>query len=124
VRGNNRESRWSPDGKQIAFVSDRGTHALIAVYEFGRTTLRYADPGVYRDDLPRWSLDGTTLASCARPPVNRLGPSRPGRRPTARPAKSGTAATMPTAAFQFAAGGRIIFASQQDGWPPFKSASA
>ncbi|MGH9743527.1 MAG: TolB family protein, partial [Candidatus Acidiferrum sp.] len=66
IRGNNSQPQWSPDSKKIAFVSDRGTHALIGVYQFGDNTLRYADPGVYHDMLPHWSPDGSQLAFIRR----------------------------------------------------------
>ena len=29
------EVRWSPDGSKLAYVSDRGNHSFIAVYDFG-----------------------------------------------------------------------------------------
>ncbi|MGH9731322.1 MAG: TolB family protein [Candidatus Acidiferrales bacterium] len=54
IRGNNSQPQWSPDSKKIAFVSNRGTHSLIGIYEFGSDTLRYADPTVFYDTLPRW----------------------------------------------------------------------
>jgi len=62
IRGRNSQAQWSPDGKQIAFVSNRGTHSLIGIYTFDSNTLRYADPGVYHDMLPHWSPDGSELA--------------------------------------------------------------
>ena len=62
VRGNNSQPKWSPDGKKIAFVSDRGDHSFIVIYEFGRNTLRYVSPSADRDLYPRWSPDGSQLA--------------------------------------------------------------
>ena len=62
ARGNNSQPKWSPDGKKIAFVSDRGDHSFIVIYEFGRTTLRYVSPSGDRDLFARWSPDGNQLA--------------------------------------------------------------
>ncbi len=67
ARGSNEQPRWSPDSKRIAFVSDRGDHRLVAIYELGAATLRYVAPGVDRDGLPRWSPDGRQLAFVRRP---------------------------------------------------------
>lgn len=62
VRGKSAQAKWSPDGKKIAFVSDRGDHSFIAIYEFGRSNLRYLSPSADRDLYPRWSPDGSQLA--------------------------------------------------------------
>jgi dipeptidyl aminopeptidase/acylaminoacyl peptidase len=62
ARGNNSQPKWSPDGKKIAFVSDRGDHSFVIIYEFGRNTLRYVSPSADRDLYPRWSPDGSQLA--------------------------------------------------------------
>jgi dipeptidyl aminopeptidase/acylaminoacyl peptidase len=62
VRGDNTDPRWSPDGQEVAFTSNRGDHSLIAIYDFGKQTLHYMQPSVDRDSLPRWSPDGTKIA--------------------------------------------------------------
>jgi len=51
--GNTLSPRWSPDGRQVAFVSDRGDHHFIGVYDFGHDSVRYLAPGVDRDISPR-----------------------------------------------------------------------
>ncbi len=80
VRGDNAEPKWSPDSKFIAFTSARGDHSFIAIYDFGRETLRYLAPTVDRDSLPRWSPDGKQIAFVRRPGVEQKLPAIP-RRP-------------------------------------------
>jgi dipeptidyl aminopeptidase/acylaminoacyl peptidase len=58
VRGAAVQPRWSPDGKHIAFVSERDGHSLISVYDFDGGSIRYLAPSVDKDSMPRWSPDG------------------------------------------------------------------
>lgn len=72
ARGNARSLRWSPDGSRLAFVSSRGDHSFIGVYEVAGKTLRWIDPSVDQDDDPVWSPDGRRLAFLRLPANSRM----------------------------------------------------
>lgn len=65
--GTNGNPRWSPDGSKIAFVSERGDHSFIGVYDVAARTVSYLAPGVDRDTSPTWSADGGRIAFIRRP---------------------------------------------------------
>jgi len=54
--------RWSPDGSKLAFVSDRGDHSFIEIYDFASKAVTYLDPSVDHDSSPVWSADGKQVA--------------------------------------------------------------
>jgi Tol biopolymer transport system component len=54
--------RFSPDGRQLAFVCERGDHSFVGVYTFAQQTLRWIDASFSYDVEPRWSPDGTRIA--------------------------------------------------------------
>ena len=62
IRGGVGAPHWSPDGSQLAFVSTRGDHSFISVYDMRANQLRFLSPSVDRDVAPRWSPDGRRIA--------------------------------------------------------------
>src|SRR5688572_28941207 len=65
--GANSNPRWSPDGRRIAFVSNRANHSMIAVYDVAARTVKYVAPSTDFDAGPIWSEDGRTLLFTRRP---------------------------------------------------------
>jgi dipeptidyl aminopeptidase/acylaminoacyl peptidase len=65
--GKDSDLRWSPDGKSLAFVSDRGDHSFIGVYRDANTSIEYLLPSTGRDLEPRWSSHGARIAFVRTP---------------------------------------------------------
>lgn len=77
ARGDAESLRWSPDGSELAFVTDRGDHSFIVVFDLAAKTLRYLDPGVDRDRAPVWSADSRQIALIRVPAAPEIfGPQR------------------------------------------------
>jgi dipeptidyl aminopeptidase/acylaminoacyl peptidase len=67
LRGGSSSLRWSPDGAKLAFVSNRGDHAFIGVYEIASKDLRWLAASVDQDGNPAWSPDGSRLVFTRTP---------------------------------------------------------
>ena len=145
ARGSSETPRWAPDGRSMAFVSDRDDHSFIAIFTDGAHPLRYLSPTTSRDRDPVWSLDGKTIAF-VRLPGRGGTPQSPlkqtpqpwsiwiapadGSAPAQELWKSGTALvdsisrTVDGLTLRWAASDRIVFPSYQDGWPHLFSIEA
>ncbi len=143
ARGGAAELAWSPDGSRLAFTSNRGDHAFIGVYDLGTKLLRWIGATADRDGAPAWSPDGRRLAFIRipagfDPPL--FGPMR-----TSRPwsiwvgdVAAGTATQVWRAiegkgsafhqiegpSLMWAAGDRLVFPWERDGWAHLYSVPA
>ena len=59
--------RWSPDGKRIAFRSNRKDHSFIAVLDLATKKITYLAPTTNRDAGPVWSPDSKQVAFIRQP---------------------------------------------------------
>ncbi len=83
ARGNARQLRFSPDGSKLAFVSARGDHSFVGLYDVAAKTLRWIDPTVDGDSDPVWSPDGARLAFRRTPASTKVALFHPN--PSAQP---------------------------------------
>src|SRR5699024_4831094 len=58
---------WSPDGGELAFVSNRSDHSYIGIYQDQDTPIKWLYPSFGRYSRPVWSPDGDSIACIMRP---------------------------------------------------------
>jgi dipeptidyl aminopeptidase/acylaminoacyl peptidase len=136
IRGTAGSLRWSPDGTRLAFVSGRGTHSFIGVYDIAAKSLRYLDPSIDLDNNPAWSPDGTRIVFTRVPATGQnfsFAPRREGLPWSIRAVDVASgktseiwkAETGPGSVFQgvntpqqlmWAVGDRIVFPWEREGW--------
>ncbi|MDP9230663.1 MAG: prolyl oligopeptidase family serine peptidase, partial [Bacteroidota bacterium] len=69
ARGSQADIRWAADNK-LVFISNRGDHSFIAIYDLIKKSLSYPDPGVDLDFSPVLSPDGKFLAYIRVPNIH------------------------------------------------------
>jgi dipeptidyl aminopeptidase/acylaminoacyl peptidase len=142
--GKDGDLQWSPDGSQLAFVSDREDHALIGIYRLKDRFLSWPAPSTGKASFPRWSPDGKQIAFVRR--AGDGGPPKPILIQTPDPwsiwvADAATGAgrlvwqspetllgsypqTEGKANLHWAAGNRIVFRADLDNWAHLYSVAA
>jgi dipeptidyl aminopeptidase/acylaminoacyl peptidase len=136
ARGGARQLRFSPDGSKLAFVSDRGDHGFVGVYDLAAKAVRWMAPTVDSDVEPAWSPDGSHLAFLRIPASSKvtLFHANPSAEPwsivvadviTGQAKTAWRADPGPGSAFAemvaanqilWAAGDRLVFPWEKDGW--------
>jgi dipeptidyl aminopeptidase/acylaminoacyl peptidase len=137
ARGTSGDLAWAPDGSALGFVSERGGYSLLGLYTGPEAPIRWLAPSTDRVGTIRWSPNGSRIAFVSRP--GRGGPPQTMLDNHPMPwsiriveAKSGTARTVWSSPntllgsfpitqgstnLAWAAGDRLIFMANLDGWP-------
>lgn len=142
LKGSHRAVAFSPDGNRLAFVSTRGDHAFVGVLDLASRAVRWMAPDFARDSAPAWSADGRRIAFL------RVAGDRPGdtanltttrafevwiadaatgqarRLHRTNEQAGGFVQGVIAEPLRFSGDGRVLFASEADGWLRWYALSA
>jgi dipeptidyl aminopeptidase/acylaminoacyl peptidase len=71
ARGKSQPVEWSVDGTKLLFVSDRGDHSFVGIYDSRTQSVKFLAPSVDSDGDAVWSADGKQVAFVRQPAVRR-----------------------------------------------------
>ena len=125
---------WSPSGDRLAFMTNRGDHSFIGVFSSDSAPILYLAPSTSNDMAPAWSPDGRRIAFVRRPGNGGAPETLLDLHPDPWAIWTADASTgaghlvwqSPNTLrgsfpgdthLAFAAGNRLIFLSDMDGWP-------
>src|SRR5258707_1305868 len=74
VRGQNFDPHWSPNGSKLAFISARGDHRFVGLYDVAGKSICFIAPTVDSDSNFVWSRDDKRIAFVRRPAQERDAP--------------------------------------------------
>lgn len=137
ARGTSTSPQWSPAGDRLAFVSNRGDHGFIGVFTSDSTPILYLAPSTSHDASPRWSRDGSRIAFVRTPGTGGAPESILDLHPrpwaiwtadattgagrlvwkSANTLRGSVPTTEGRTNLNWAAGDRLVFLSDADGWP-------
>lgn len=134
ARGSLGELTLDPSGTRIAFVSGRGDHSFVGIFDPERERVTWMAPAVDRDSAPAWSNDGQSIAFL-RTPGARFGErfditggsrfavwvgdpatGEAAARWTSPDDAGGFAQFYPPTALAWAGPSNLVFTSEHDGW--------
>jgi dipeptidyl aminopeptidase/acylaminoacyl peptidase len=150
VRGKNVPLSWSPTAENLLFVSERGDHAFIGIYDAAGQSVKFIAPSVDTDSDAVWSTDGKRVAFVRQPAEKRDAPQGYFIQPdkphpwaiwvadaqnanahliwqsgmAAQDSFPYMAAETGGGALNWAAENSVVFASEQDGWQHLYSISS
>ncbi len=67
AKGINGACKWSPDGKKVAFISNRNDHSFLGIYTDQQTPVKWLLPSFSKDNTPVWSPDGNDIVFIRTP---------------------------------------------------------